>query len=188
MADISGKAAALRERKTAPPAAVRKRRLEPAQADPLWLVEALFFAYRDFIAEPDLILSELGFGRAHHRVLYFVARYPGMRVADLLEILRITKQSLARVLRELVREGYIRQLAGKTDRRERLLYPTEKGSALAGRLTQLQMVKIADAVAALGPGGSQALAAFFKRMAPDIGRMAAFAERRGAQTGRARKA
>lgn len=188
MADISGKAAAPRTQKTTTPPGVSKRRPEPAPADPLWLVEAFFFAYRDFIAEPDLVLSKLGFGRAHHRVLYFVARYPGMRVADLLEILRITKQSLARVLRELVREGCIRQHPGKTDRRERLLYATEKGTALAGQLTQLQTARIADALAALGPGGAQALAIFFKRMAPDIGRMAVFAESRLAQKNTARKA
>ena len=160
---------------------------ESVQGDSLWLVEALFFAYRDFIAEPDRILSELGFGRAHHRVLYFVARYPGMRVADLLEILRITKQSLARVLRELVREGYIRQLAGETDRRERLLHPTEKGSALAGQLTELQMAKISDALSVLGRGGPQALASFFKRMAPDIAHMAALAKRRQMRLTLARK-
>ena len=81
--------------------------------DPYWYVEALFFAYRDFTSDPDRILNEIGFGRAHHRVLHFVHRYPGMRVADLLEILQITKQSLARVLRELIKEGYVAQRSGK---------------------------------------------------------------------------
>ena len=98
------------------------------------LIEALFFAYRDFTGDPDRILDEIGFGRAHHRVLHFVNRYPGMRVADLLEILQITKQSLARVLRELVCEGYIEQRPAEEDRRARLLFVTPKGRALARRL------------------------------------------------------
>jgi DNA-binding MarR family transcriptional regulator len=135
--------------------------------DALWFIEALFLAYRDFISEPDRILAEIGFGRAHHRVLYFVNRYPGMRVADLLEILQITKQSLARVLRELVREGYIRRRSGETDRRERLLYPTDRGRALAMRLTELQIGKMQTALAAVGEEGAAAVAAFLRHMAPD---------------------
>src|SRR6201988_2215823 len=95
----------------------------PAAAhEPYWdLIELLFFAYRDFIGDPDDVLVKLGFGRAHHRVLHFVNRNPGMKVAELLEILRITKQSLARVLRQLIREGYILQREGANDRRQRLL-------------------------------------------------------------------
>ena len=88
------------------------------------MVELLFFAYRDFTAEADALLVDLGFGRAHHRVLHFVNRNPGLRVADLLGILKITKQSLARVLKQLVDQGYIRQTAGATDRRERRLHVT----------------------------------------------------------------
>lgn len=106
------------------------------------LVELLFFAYRDFICEPDAILAEFGFGRAHHRVLHFVNRYPGLRVADLLEILKITKQSLGRVLKQLVDEGYIVQRSGKVDRRERLLYPTAEGRELAERLSRPQLERI----------------------------------------------
>ena len=82
-------------------------------------VELLFFAYRDFTGDPDAVLAQYGFGRAHHRVLHFVHRNPGLRVANLLEILKITKQSLARVLKQLIGEGFIVQKAGAEDRRER---------------------------------------------------------------------
>jgi DNA-binding MarR family transcriptional regulator len=135
--------------------------------DPLWFIEAMFLAYRQFISEPDRILAQIGFGRAHHRVIYFVNRYPGMRVADLLDILQITKQSLARVLRELVKEGYVRRMPGETDRRERLLYPTDRGRALALRLTELQSRTMREALAAVGAEGAGAVAAFLKHMAPD---------------------
>jgi DNA-binding MarR family transcriptional regulator len=129
-----------------------------------WFIEALFFAYRDFISDPDRILNEIGFGRAHHRVLHFIHRYPGMRVADLLEILQITKQSLARVLRELVKEGYVAQRSGKEDRRERLLYATAKGRILARRLAAPQLDKIRDALALLGAEGQMAVARFLDAM------------------------
>ncbi len=86
------------------------------------LVEMLFFAYRDFVADADEMLAELGFGRAHHRVLHFVGRSPGMTVAQLLDILRITKQSLSRVLKDLLEQGYVVQKEGPEDRRQRLLY------------------------------------------------------------------
>ncbi len=81
----------------------------------------MFFAYRDFVGDPDEVLSKLSFGRAHHRVLHFVNRNPGMKVADLLDILNITKQSLGRVLKQLVDEGYVVQKEGAEDRRQRLL-------------------------------------------------------------------
>src|SRR6266850_1515449 len=108
----------------------------PASPDPhlLTFVELLFFAYRDFTREADAVLIEFGLGRAHHRVLHFVNRHPALRVADLLEILEITKQSLARVLKELVDQGWIVQKAGERDRRQRLLHATEKGADLARRL------------------------------------------------------
>ncbi len=123
-----------------------------AQADAalLELAELLFFAYRDFTREPDKILEQIGFGRAHHRVLHFVNRHAGLRVADLLEILKITKQSLGRVLKQLVDEGYITQQAGKTDRRERLLTTTARGKELAGRLVRPQLERIARALEASG--------------------------------------
>ncbi|MBO0766916.1 MAG: MarR family transcriptional regulator, partial [Hyphomicrobiaceae bacterium] len=98
------------------------------------VIELLFFAYRDFTRDADTILSKFGLGRAHHRVLHFVDRNPGLRVADLLEILKITKQSLAPVLKQLVDEGWIAQQTGVEDRRERRLRATAKGAGLARRL------------------------------------------------------
>src|SRR2546430_4388847 len=96
-------------------------------AEPIWdVIELLFFAYRDFISDPDEVLATFGFGRAHHRVLHFVNRNPGMKVAELLDILKITKQSLGRVLKQLVDEGYVVQKAGANDRRQRLLFVTPK--------------------------------------------------------------
>src|SRR4051794_21578948 len=95
------------------------------------LIELLFFAYRDFVGDPDRILERYGFGRAHHRVLHFVNRNPGLTIAALLEILKITKQSLNRVLKELLDQGYVEQRAGQTDRRQRLLFPTARGRELA---------------------------------------------------------
>ena len=103
-------------------------------------------------ASPTPCSPQYGFGRAHHRVLHFVHRNPGLRVADLLDILKITKQSLARVLKQLVDEGFIIQRAGNDDRRERRLYLTAKGARLTDRLTQIQVKRIEAALAKLGPG------------------------------------
>jgi DNA-binding MarR family transcriptional regulator len=114
-------------------------------------IELLFFAYRDFISDPDAALLTYGFGRAHHRVIHFVNRHPGIRVADLLDILKITKQSLGRVLKQLVDNGFIEQMPGPQDRRQRLLYPTEAGRALALRLLDPQLRRIGAALAALSP-------------------------------------
>lgn len=108
-------------------------------------IELLFFAYRDFTAEPDQILAQYGFGRAHHRVIYFVGRHPSIAVSELLQILGITKQSLSRVLGQLVTEGFIRQRPGQQDRRRRLLDLTEKGAALERRLTETQRNRVARA-------------------------------------------
>ena len=110
------------------------------------LVELFFFAYRDFIADADGMLEEYGFGRAHHRVLHFVNRRPGMVVAELLDILRITKQSLGPVLRQLVESGHLVQVAGPEDRRQRLLYPTQKGRNLSIQLTHMQSRRIKGAI------------------------------------------
>src|SRR5438477_2091987 len=105
----------------------------PGETDePIWdVIELLFFAYRDFVGDPDAVLAKFGFGRAHHRVLHFVNRNPGMKVAALLDILKITKQSLGRVLKQLIDQGYIEQREGERDRRQRLLYATPKGAELA---------------------------------------------------------
>jgi DNA-binding MarR family transcriptional regulator len=127
-------------------------------------VELLFFAYRDFTREADAALAEFGLGRAHHRVLHFVNRNPGLRVADLLEILKITKQSLARVLKELVDQGWIEQRAGERDRRQRLLQASEKGATLARRLDELQAKRVAQALAQAGPGSERAAAKFLFNM------------------------
>jgi DNA-binding MarR family transcriptional regulator len=108
-------------------------------------IELLFFAYRDFTAEPDQILTEYGFGRAHHRVVHFVGRHPQMTVGDLLSILRITKQSLNRVLGQLVRQGFIVQHRGAQDRRQRLLELTERGRELERRLSEVQRARVAGA-------------------------------------------
>jgi DNA-binding MarR family transcriptional regulator len=108
-------------------------------------IELLFFAYRDFTAEPDAILEEYGFGRAHHRVVHFVGRHPLITVGDLLGILRITKQSLNRVLGQLLRQGFIVQHRGAHDRRQRLLELTERGRELERRLSEPQRARVADA-------------------------------------------
>ena len=109
-------------------------------------IELMFFAYRDFTADADRILETFGFGRAHHRVLYFVNRSPGLTVAELLDILGITKQSLARVLKQLMDSNYIKQKTGATDRRQRLLYPTPSGRELILELSRPQSRRIHNAL------------------------------------------
>src|SRR6266853_6597406 len=137
----------------------------PRAQEPIWhIIELLFFAYRDFIGDPDDVLAKLGFGRAHHRVLHFVNRNPGMKVAELLEILRITKQSLGRVLKQLIDEGYVEQKEGANDRRQRLLFVTAKGEALALRLAALQTARIGGALAELGADGRDTIRRFLIAM------------------------
>jgi DNA-binding MarR family transcriptional regulator len=114
-------------------------------------IELLFYAYRYFTADPDAILARYGFGRAHHRVLHFVGGNPDITVADLLGILRITKQSLSRVLGTLVSEGYVEQRPGERDRRQRRLRLTEKGSALERELSRVQQARVAKAWREAGP-------------------------------------
>lgn len=113
--------------------------------------DLLFFGYRDFTAGADEILAGLGMGRAHHRVLHFVGRSPGITVGDLLGILAITKQSLGRVLQPLIEEGYVTQAPGRTDRRQRLLSLTEKGVALERRLFERQRETVMRAYREAGP-------------------------------------
>ena len=145
---------------------------EPAQsAEPIWdLIELLFFAYRDFVSDPDDVLAKFGFGRAHHRVLHFVNRHPGMKVADLLDVLKITKQSLGRVLKQLVDEGYVVQKEGENDRRQRLLFVTPKGETLAMKLAGLQTERIARALAELGPNAHEQARRFLIAMIDADGR------------------
>ena len=116
---------------------------------PLDVMGLFFFAYRDFVGDADALLERQGFGRAHHRVLYFVNLKRGMPVADLLDILKITKQSLARVLRQLIDNGYIEQETGQTDRRQRLLFATDKGRELFASLSASQASRIEAAISSL---------------------------------------
>src|SRR5271167_2008871 len=141
--------------------------LEPAPGggEPYFdLIELLFFAYRDFVGDPDEVLARLGFGRAHHRVLHFVNRNPGMKVAELLDVLKITKQSLGRVLKLLIDQGYVMQKEGANDRRQRLLYVSPKGEALAMQLAGLQTARIAGVLAELGPDAREAARRFLAGM------------------------
>ena len=108
-------------------------------------MELLYFAYRDFTAEPDAILTNYKFGRAHHRVIHFIGGNPGITVSELLSILKITKQSLSRVLSQLVRERFVTQTAGTVDRRQRLLALTQAGIELERQLSQSQRERIARA-------------------------------------------
>jgi DNA-binding MarR family transcriptional regulator len=138
----------------------------PRQEDPpLYdIIELLFFAYRDFVGDPDRILERYGFGRAHHRVLHFVDRNPGLTIAALLDILKITKQSLNRVLKELLEQGYVEQRAGQSDRRQRLLFPTERGQTLAHELASLQTKRIARALEESGVGAGEGARRFLEAM------------------------
>ena len=115
-------------------------------------IELMFFAYRDFTGEADALLANYGLGRAHHRALYFIGRHPDMPVSDLLEILNITKQSLSRVLSQLIDEGYVEQQAGTTDRRQRLLRLTEKGRKLEQDVNDVQSKRFAKAYSKCGVG------------------------------------
>lgn len=131
---------------------------------PLDIMGLFFFAYRDFVGDADALLEKQGFGRAHHRVLYFVNLRPGMPVADLLDILKITKQSLARVLRQLIDNGYIEQQTGKSDRRQRLLYPTDKGQEFFQTLSVTQASRINAAIESLPPNTRDTIRRFFVEM------------------------
>jgi DNA-binding MarR family transcriptional regulator len=133
--------------------------------EPIWdVIELLFFAYRDFIGDPDDVLAKFGFGRAHHRVLHFVNRNPGRKVAELLDVLKFTKQSLGRVLKQLIDQGYVIQKEGANDRRQRLLYVTPKGEALAMKLAGLQTARIARALSEFGPNAHDAACRFLTAM------------------------
>jgi DNA-binding MarR family transcriptional regulator len=128
--------------------------MPPAQQlgddDVVELIELLYFAYRDFTSDPDALLAEFGFGRAHHRVVHFVGRNTGISVAELLDVLKITKQSLARVLRELVERGFVEQRTGDADRRKRLLHLTDEGRKLHQRLMAPQMARVRESIAHAG--------------------------------------
>jgi DNA-binding MarR family transcriptional regulator len=128
------------------------------------LIELFYFAYRDFVGDADRILEVYGFGRAHHRVLHFVSRQPGLTIAALLDILKITKQSLNRVLKELIAKNFIDARAGALDRRHRQLYATTEGEKLAYDLAQAQTRRFSTAMEDLGPNGKTQAVAFLLAM------------------------
>jgi DNA-binding MarR family transcriptional regulator len=131
---------------------------------PYDLIELFFFAYRDFVGGPDKLLADLAFGRAHHRVLHFVDRNPGLTIAELLDILQITKQSLNRVLKELVEQAFIEVRTGEQDRRQRHLVTTGAGRALAHRLADIQSRQVRGALAGLPAPGRAAVEAYLTGM------------------------
>jgi len=132
--------------------------------------DKLFFAFRDLNAAPDAILHELGFGRAHHRALHWIGRMPGLKVGDLLLLLGITKQSLARVLGPLIREGYVEQGKGKVDRRQRLLSLTEKGTVLERRLFEAMRERLAAAYREAGGTAVEGFRKVLRGMTSEQGR------------------
>lgn len=152
-----------------PPKDVRSSPPQQAGSNLLFLREEeirlaqdlLFFAYRDFTNAADVILEEMGFGRAHHRTLHYIGRNPGITVSDLLGILRITKQSLARVLGVLLEQGYVAQSQGRSDRRQRLLSLTSTGQALERRLFERQRERL---LAAYREAGGTAVDGFKRVM------------------------
>lgn len=159
----------LLQRKTSAPAPLASaepaRRAPPSpgpedDAEALDLVELFFFAYRDFVGDADRLLENYGFGRAHHRVLHFVSRRPGLTIASLLDILKITKQSLNRVLKQLLDAGFVEARAGAADRRQRLLFPTPRGGQLARELAALQSTRFRRVLESL-PAETRGAAAEF---------------------------
>ncbi|CAN5278823.1 hypothetical protein BH10PSE9_BH10PSE9_05750 [soil metagenome] len=138
--------------------------LSATDSPELPFIELLFFAYRDFISDPDAELLTYGFGRAHHRVIHFVNRHPGIRVADLLDILKITKQSLGRVLKQLVDTGFVDLRPDPVDRRQRLLYPTATDRAPAPRPRDPQVRRITEALAQMSPEERRGAERFLRMM------------------------
>lgn len=114
-------------------------------------IELLFFAYRDFTADPDRILEARCYGRAHHRAIHFIRHRPGITVAGLIDVLAVTKQSLNRVLRQLIADGLVSQSVGETDRRQRHLHLTEAGTELEAELAATQRARLRRAFLAAGP-------------------------------------
>jgi DNA-binding MarR family transcriptional regulator len=143
---------------------------------PYDLIELFFFAYRDFVGDPDRILTDYGFGRAHHRVLHFVQRRPGLTIAELLDILQITKQSLNRVLKELVETGFVEQRPGERDKRQRRLHATPAGRELAIRLAELQARRIERALAAAGPDAAPVIERYLAGMIDPLVRRSLLAQ------------
>jgi DNA-binding MarR family transcriptional regulator len=132
--------------------------------------DKLFFAMRDLNAAADAILHEIGMGRAHHRALHWIGRLPDLKVGELLLILSITKQSLARVLGPLIRDGYVEQSKGKVDRRQRLLVLTEKGASLERRLFECQRERLAAAYREAGGAAVEGFRRVLRGMTAEQGR------------------
>ncbi|NUH67101.1 MarR family transcriptional regulator [Sulfitobacter sp. S0837] len=114
-------------------------------------IEAMFFAYRGFTADPDRILADMAYGRAHHRAIHFINRAPGTTVNNLLNILGVTKQSLNRVLRTLIADGLVQSRVGRNDKRERHLFLTDEGRALEQKLSDAQRARMRMAFRTAGP-------------------------------------
>ena len=114
-------------------------------------IELMFFAYKGFTSDPDRILETMAYGRAHHRAIHFINRRPGLTVNDLIDILGVTKQSLNRVLRQLVDDGLVESRIGAEDRRQRNLFLTDAGKALERRLSDAQHARMRRAYSAAGP-------------------------------------
>ncbi len=129
--------------------------------------ELMFFGYRSFTQDPDKILAERDYGRAHHRALHFIGRQPGLSVAGLLDILGVTKQSLARVLKPLIDDGFVEQRVGESDRRQRLLFLTEDGQAFEERLSAPQRARLARAFNQAGPEAVEGFRSVLELMMDD---------------------
>lgn len=127
-------------------------------------IEAMFFAYRGFTADPDRILENYHYGRAHHRALHFIRRNPGTTVNNLMAILGVTKQSLNRVLRTLIADGLVESRVGTRDKRERNLYLTDKGAALERELSNAQVERMKQAYLAAGPEAVKGFRAVLEAM------------------------
>ncbi len=158
-------------------AARSKQSTAGAEPPPMFdLIELMFFAYRDFVQDADRLLEAYGFGRAHHRVLHFVSRRPGLTIAELLDILKITKQSLNRVLKELLGKGYVEMSTGVNDRRQRLLFPTSQGNDLALEIARLQSCRFSRVLDQLPQGARTAAFDFLLAMvdAGERGKVANF--------------
>ncbi|QFU09982.1 MarR family protein [Rhodobacteraceae bacterium THAF1] len=130
-------------------------------------IEAMFFAYRGFTADPDRILADYGYGRAHHRAIHFINRWPGTTVNNLLAILGVTKQSLNRILRTLIADGLVVSAVGTRDRRERHLTLTEEGAALEAKLSEAQTARMRDAFRRAGPQAVSGFRAVLEEMMDD---------------------
>jgi DNA-binding MarR family transcriptional regulator len=134
-------------------------------------IEAMFFAYRGFTADPDRILEGMDYGRAHHRAVHFIGRSPGLTVSALMAILGVTKQSLNRVLRTLIDDGLVEAWVGREDRRERNLHLTDKGAALERSLSDAQRARMRAAYRAAGPQAVQGFRQVLEAMMdPDLRR------------------